>query len=74
METHTTALDTGWTWEDVQQYDSAFDRGAADTFNLRTAIMGWLVGLARPAGPQVFVVRMESELQPHQQLAFRFGG
>ncbi|MDO5753038.1 FKBP-type peptidyl-prolyl cis-trans isomerase [Arthrobacter sp.] len=40
-----TALYTGWTWADSNKYDSAYDRGVADTFDFRTVIEGWLVGL-----------------------------
>ncbi len=39
------ALYTGWTWADGQKYDSAYDRGVADSFDFRTVIEGWLVGL-----------------------------
>ena len=83
-----TALYTGWTWEDGEQFDSAYDRGQADTFDFHSVLEGWFVGLTgqkvgstiqlsipesmaygeqaagvgRPAGPLVYVIKIESKV------------
>lgn len=40
-----TALYTGWTWVGAQQFDSAYDRGQADTYDFQSILEGWFVGL-----------------------------